>query len=111
MTEYRLGVDVGGTHTDLVLSNADTGEILIEKVPSTPADPAIAVLEGISRLMGRNILPADIGFFSHGTTVTTNTLLPARKSIRSMRTISATRCEVSARRGPCPLRSAIFFPT
>jgi N-methylhydantoinase A len=75
LTEYRLGVDVGGTHTDLVLSNADTGEILIEKVPSTPADPAIAVLEGISRLMGRNILPADIGFFSHGTTVTTNTLL------------------------------------
>ncbi|MDA0653110.1 MAG: hydantoinase/oxoprolinase family protein, partial [Proteobacteria bacterium] len=75
MAEYRLGVDVGGTHTDLVLANPATGELLIEKVQSTPSNPSIAVLDGILRLLARGIGPDEIDFFSHGTTVTTNALL------------------------------------
>ena len=38
---FRLGVDVGGTHTDLVLLNVNSGEITVEKVSSTPHNPAI----------------------------------------------------------------------
>jgi len=75
MTTNRLGVDVGGTHTDLVLADADTGDILIEKVHSTPSNPSLAVLEGVRRLIARGVAPGDIDFFSHGTTVTTNALL------------------------------------
>jgi N-methylhydantoinase A len=75
MAEYRLGVDVGGTHTDLVLANPATGALEIEKVHSTPSNPSIAVLEGTRRLLARGIGPGDIDFFSHGTTVTTNALL------------------------------------
>ncbi len=75
---WRLGVDVGGTHTDLVLLDADSGRILIEKVPSTPANPAAAVLDGLARLVGRGAAPEDIGFFAHGTTITTNALLEMR---------------------------------
>ena len=75
MSKYRLGVDVGGTHTDLVLADAKTNEILIEKVHSTPQNPSLGVLEGVQRLMLRGISAAEIGFFSHGTTVTTNALL------------------------------------
>ena len=75
MEKYRLGVDVGGTHTDLVLANSNTDEILIEKVHSTPINPSVAILEGIQRFFNRGILANEIDFFSHGTTVTTNTLL------------------------------------
>ncbi|MEC8622138.1 MAG: hydantoinase/oxoprolinase N-terminal domain-containing protein, partial [Pseudomonadota bacterium] len=39
--QYRLGVDVGGTHTDLVLLNTATGEVAVEKVSSTPKNPSL----------------------------------------------------------------------
>ena len=74
MSEYRLGVDVGGTHTDLVLVDG-SGGVQVEKVPSTPGNPSIAVLDGIGRLFRSGIAPGEIGFFGHGTTVTTNALL------------------------------------
>jgi N-methylhydantoinase A len=75
---YRLGVDVGGTHTDLVLLDTSTGELMIEKVSSTPANPAIGVLDGVSRFIDRGIAPDAIEFFAHGTTITTNALLEMR---------------------------------
>ena len=75
MTSFRLGVDVGGTNTDLVLYDEHSGTQLIEKLPSTPANPAVAVLQGIDRLVARGVDPKAIQFFAHGTTVTTNALL------------------------------------
>src|SRR2546422_5893420 len=75
---YRLGVDVGGTHTDLVLLDAGTGALLVEKVASTPKNPALGVLHGLAKLIARGIEPGDIGFFAHGTTITTNALLEMR---------------------------------
>lgn len=75
---YRLGVDVGGTHTDLVLLDSGTGELLVEKVSSTPKNPALGVLDGVARFVARGIPAADIEFFAHGTTITTNALLEMR---------------------------------
>ncbi|HEY7247225.1 MAG TPA: hydantoinase/oxoprolinase family protein [Xanthobacteraceae bacterium] len=75
---YRIGVDVGGTHTDLVLLDTATGDLLVEKVASTPRNPALGVLDGVARFLARGILPGEIGFFSHGTTITTNALLEMR---------------------------------
>ena len=77
-TRYRLGVDVGGTHTDLVLLDTTTGELSVEKVASTPKNPALGVLEGLARFIAKGIPPAHIGFFAHGTTITTNALLEMR---------------------------------
>jgi N-methylhydantoinase A len=77
-SRYRLGVDVGGTHTDLVLLDTSDGSLDIEKMPSTPANPALAVLDGIARFAAKGVDPAAIGFFSHGTTITTNALLEMR---------------------------------
>ena len=75
---YRLGVDVGGTHTDLVLLDVTAGTIAVEKVSSTPKNPALGVLNGIANFI-RSGIPADaIEFFSHGTTITTNALLEMR---------------------------------
>jgi N-methylhydantoinase A len=75
---YRLGVDVGGTHTDLVLLDTSTGALMVEKVSSTPKNPALGVLNGVGRFIARGIAPADIAFFAHGTTITTNALLEMR---------------------------------
>jgi N-methylhydantoinase A len=47
---YRLGVDVGGTFTDLLLINDETGASFTAKVPSTPHDPSEAVLNGIEKI-------------------------------------------------------------
>ena len=75
MGSYRLGVDVGGTNTDLVLYDEASGTQLVEKLPSTPSNPAVAILDGVDRFIARGVSPKDIDFFAHGTTVTTNALL------------------------------------
>ena len=75
---YRLGVDVGGTHTDLVLLDTRSGELLIEKVATTPKNPAEGVLNGLAEFIRGGIAPSQIGFFAHGTTITTNALLEMR---------------------------------
>src|SRR6266404_8762923 len=75
---YRLGVDVGGTHTDLVLLDAASGALMVEKVASTPKNPALGVLDGVARFIARGVAPEAIEFFAHGTTITTNALLEMR---------------------------------
>src|ERR1700731_3105261 len=75
---YRLGVDVGGTHTDLVLLDSASGDLLVDKVASTPKNPADGVLAGVARFIAGGIPPTEIGFFAHGTTITTNALLEMR---------------------------------
>ncbi len=73
---YRLGVDVGGTFTDLLLVSEQTGDTHTAKVPSTPEDSAIGVLNGIARVTASaGIDPEQITHVMHGTTVATNTIL------------------------------------
>ncbi len=78
MTKYRLGVDVGGTHTDLVLLDVAAGTIAVEKVATTPKNPALGIMHGIGNFAARGIDLAAVEFFSHGTTITTNALLEMR---------------------------------
>src|SRR3981189_2636178 len=75
---YRLGVDVGGTHTDLVLLDTASGTLMVEKVASTPRNPALGLLDGVARFVARGVDPGAIEFFAHGTTITTNALLEMR---------------------------------
>ncbi|HLC25383.1 MAG TPA: hydantoinase/oxoprolinase family protein [bacterium] len=78
MARYRITVDTGGTFSDFVLFNEETGEIRITKIPSTPEDPSRAILQGIRGFFRQGIKPEEVTFFSHGTTVGTNTLLEER---------------------------------
>ncbi|MEM8693899.1 MAG: hydantoinase/oxoprolinase family protein [Pseudomonadota bacterium] len=72
----RLGVDVGGTFTDLLLIDPASGGQMTAKVPSTPEDSSIGVLNGIEKICAQNgIKPSDIGEVMHGTTVATNAVL------------------------------------
>jgi len=75
MAKYRVTVDTGGTFSDFVFFNEETGETTITKVPSTPKEPFQAVLNGVKELLDRGVAAKDLSFFSHGTTVGTNTLL------------------------------------
>lgn len=77
---FRLGVDVGGTHTDLVLLDTRTGEMQVEKVATTPHNPSEGVLNGTRKLLANGVDPGQISFFGHGTTITTNALLEMRGS-------------------------------
>ncbi len=72
----RLGIDIGGTFTDFVMMDEGTGQFGTMKVPSRPADPAAAVMEGINRLVeGYGVEPSAISYFVHGTTIALNTLI------------------------------------
>lgn len=75
----RLGVDTGGTFTDLCLFDEAAGRMEVAKVSSTPHDPAEAVINGLNQLIDRfDLDPTTIGFFIHGTTVATNALLEGK---------------------------------
>lgn len=80
---FRLGVDVGGTFTDVVLFDEISKKLVITKYPSTPKDQSEGVVEGIKKIVKlTGISYSDITSFVHGTTVATNTLLE-RKGART----------------------------
>lgn len=72
MAKTRVAVDVGGTFTDVCIMDEITGEIRIEKTPSTPDDPMRAIMTGIG---DAGVDLSDVAMFSHGTTVATNALI------------------------------------
>jgi N-methylhydantoinase A len=76
---YRLGVDVGGTFTDLMLVHDESGDIFRIKTPSTPADPSEGVLSGVHRILRESGADVrDLSHVMHGTTVATNAVLEAK---------------------------------
>jgi len=100
---YRIGVDVGGTFTDLVAVD-DFGRATLNKVPSTPADPSIGVLDGLQLLaetlgLDRSELLAETDRIVHGTTVATNALLERRGAKVGLLTTEGHRDVIEMREG------------
>jgi N-methylhydantoinase A len=75
---WLVGVDTGGTFTDLIAVEQNTGKLLRAKVPSVPNDASEAVLHAMDRLFADGVNPSDITLFVHGTTVATNALLEGK---------------------------------
>lgn len=76
---YRVGVDVGGTFTDMMLLDEATGKFWRVKTPSTPHDPSEAVLAALARISEQaNVDPRNIAQIMHGTTVATNVILEGK---------------------------------
>ncbi|MBI3300709.1 MAG: hydantoinase/oxoprolinase family protein [Deltaproteobacteria bacterium] len=76
MPSFRVGIDIGGTFTDLFLIEEDTGAVTIGKVLTTPQDPAQAVISGLEELLReRGIQPAAVAIAVHGTTLITNAII------------------------------------
>jgi N-methylhydantoinase A len=75
---WLVGVDTGGTFTDLIAVEQKSGELRRAKVPSVPRDPSAAVLDAMDKLFADGLDPGDISLFVHGTTVATNALLEGK---------------------------------
>jgi N-methylhydantoinase A len=75
----RVGVDTGGTFTDVVAFDEDTGELVATKTPSTPADPADGFMDGMAKVLATlGVGPEAVTAVCHGTTVATNQLLEGK---------------------------------
>ncbi|QGN56569.1 hydantoinase/oxoprolinase family protein [Nostocoides sp. HKS02] len=75
----RIGIDTGGTFTDVVALDEGTGELVTTKTPSTPSNPADGFINGVTKVLDLMGAPgADISAVSHGTTVATNKLLEGK---------------------------------
>lgn len=73
---YRVGLDIGGTFTDLVLLNETTGELRLHKILTTPEDPARAALAGLLELCAAaGVAVGDVTVLVHGTTLVTNAII------------------------------------
>src|SRR6266851_3297158 len=100
---YRIGIDVGGTFTDLVAIDAG-GATMLAKVPSTPEDPSLGVLDGLALLTGRlglerGALFAQTERIVHGTTVATNALLDLKGARTGLLTTEGHRDVIEMREG------------
>jgi N-methylhydantoinase A len=100
---FRIGIDVGGTFTDLVAVD-DAGRVSLAKAPSTPRDPALGVLDGLERLatglrLPRQALIEQTERIVHGTTVATNALLERKGARVGLLTTEGHRDVIEMREG------------
>ena len=103
---YRVAVDVGGTFIDFVLLNEATGEVVIEKQPSTPAILAKEFVTGLARLP---VAPADIDLLFHGATVAINAVVQERGARVGLITTRGFRDVLALGRGARPQIYNLFY--
>ncbi|MDX1481175.1 MAG: hydantoinase/oxoprolinase family protein [Woeseiaceae bacterium] len=100
---YRLGVDVGGTFTDLLLVDESSGQTHMAKVPSTPDDSSVGVLNGIQRICEESGIDAGkVERVMHGTTVATNAILTRKGAKVGLVTTKGYRHTLQVARSFCP---------
>ena len=96
---WRIGVDIGGTFTDVVLVDEARGGIGVVKVPTTPRDFARGVLDALAAATeSRGIAPADVTWLAHATTVVTNALLEGKGARTALITTRGMRDVLELRR-------------
>ena len=100
---YRLGVDVGGTFTDLLLVDETSGHTYMAKVLSTPEDSSVGVLHGIDRICDESdIDTGQVNQVMHGTTVATNAVLTRKGARVGLITTKGYRQVLQVARSFCP---------
>lgn len=112
MSNWMVGIDIGGTFTDVAAMRVTDGKTLISKTPSTPADPSLAVRNGLSALLAAEteITAGDIRFFAHGTTVATNELIELTGARVGLLVTAGTAAVYSLRGGSRPTGADLIDP-
>ena len=107
---FRVGVDVGGTFTDVVLVEETTGEILLAKVATVPSDPSQGCINGLEKALRNHALdPAQIAFTVHGTTIATNTIIEGKGAKAALITSEGFRDVLEIAYQPRPKLYDIFY--
>lgn len=101
MARWRVGVDAGGTFTDICLFEEESGTIRVTKVSSTPGDPSLAITRGVAEILAQ-AGEGEVAYFAHGTTVATNTLIQGRGAATGLITTAGFRdiLEIARQRRP-----------
>ncbi|WP_102348679.1 hydantoinase/oxoprolinase family protein [Bacillus sp. Marseille-P3661] len=108
---WAVGIDTGGTFTDLAAVHKETGEIYTTKVPSNSNNPALAIVNALEIFVEeRNIKFNDIDFFAHGTTVATNAVIENRGAKTGLLITEGMRAVYDTRGGTKPIGSDIIDP-
>ncbi len=109
--QWAIGVDTGGTFTDLVAVENASGRTYVTKVPSTPHDPSLAVIAAIERFTAaENVCAGEIARFAHGTTVGTNAVLEEKGSRAGLLVTRGFRAVYELRAGTRPSGGALLDP-
>lgn len=96
---YRIGVDIGGTFTDLAALAEDGSGLILQKLPTTPEDPSRGFAEGLEALLGEGRLAAEaVGYLAHGTTVAINAVLEGKGARTGLLTTRGMRDLLELRR-------------
>lgn len=107
---YRLGIDVGGTFTDLSIFDEVGGEVAVFKTPSTPADQSEGIARGIVALLEQaGVRPEQLAYLGHGSTVATNAMLEGRLARTGLIVTDGFRDLLEIRRQKRPALYDLFF--
>jgi len=109
MGRYSLGLDIGGTFTDVVMADRETGALWTTKTPSTPADPSLSFFNGIEQIMSlAGARPAGIASVLHGSTIATNAVLEAKGARTGMITTAGFKYVLEIGRHEIPRKENLF---
>ncbi len=109
MSNHYVAVDIGGTFTDVVLQNTDTGTLWTTKVPSTPSDHSVAFIQGIQKVQSLGAIDAgEVARIFHGTTIATNTVIQRTPSKVGLITTSGFKYVLEIGRHDIPRRENIY---
>jgi N-methylhydantoinase A len=107
--DLAVAVDIGGTFTDIAVSDRATGRLWRAKTPSTPADPSEAFLTGVMLALAEaDACPADVGRVRHGTTVATNLILEGKTARTALVTTVGFRHVLEIGRQDIPRQANLF---
>jgi len=96
---YRIGIDVGGTFTDVILVDTESHNVIAIKVPTTPLDPSIGVINGIQRVFKKSYIKGNqVDFIGLGTTIATNLLVEGNLAKAGLLTTKGFRDSIEIRR-------------
>jgi N-methylhydantoinase A len=111
LAQWSIGIDTGGTFTDLAAVDHATGETYVTKVPSTPRNPADAILEALQRFSDETRVPLrELSLLAHGTTVATNALLEGKGVKAGLLITAGFRAVYLARAGTRPRGGDLIDP-
>lgn len=109
MHQYSVGLDVGGTFTDVVMADRETGSLWTAKTPSTPVDPSHGFFNGIARMLDvAGARPSDIVRVLHGSTVATNAVLEGKGARTGMITTAGFKYVLEIARHEVPRKENLF---